>query len=287
MSRARAHALALLLGALLGSARGSADERAGAPETQTSEVERCVDAHEHARLSRLREQWIEARSAMSRCADPACPLAIRGDCSAWLEEVERVLPTLLIVIERDDDGETPVELTLDGRALELPSEPGPIEVLPGTHRLRFTLRGYPPAEHEVSVNKGEKYRVVRVRFARAPARLSRPTPAPPARPVPTATYVLAGGAVTAFAVSGLLFGTALYSLSSARESCAPGCPRSERESIEARLLAADLLGGAGVALGGLAVYTFLKRPAVARESALSPELELSRGRVAVSLGGRF
>jgi len=236
-------------------------------ETSTEAVERCVAAHQNARMLQLEERWLPAREAMRSCSESTCPLAIQSDCTAWLSELAQTLPTLLVVVERDDPATRPVRMELDERSFDLPEQPGPIETLPGPHKLRFTLPPYSPVEVELVLDKGEKNRVVRVRFAadppavRAaePARVPRPFVAH-SRPVPAATYWLAGGALTSLLASGGLLASALVSRAEARENCAPGCPASERESIQTRLLAADVLAGAGAVLGGFAVYTYVRRP---------------------------
>ena len=257
-------------------------------DTTTAVVERCVEAHDNARVLMLEEKWFAAREGMLRCQDPACPLAIRSDCAAWQEEVTRVLPTLLVVVERDDDGRSAVELELDGRKLELPNPPRPIEMLPGTHLLSVSLAGYPKIERVVVLDKGEKNHLVRVTFAH-----EAPTPLPVAprepratRPIPIGTYALAGGAVAAFATSGIFLASALSARDDALERCAPECEPEEADSIDARLLAADLFGAAGFVLGGFAVYTFATRPTVL-ETSLSPKLEFSRTGSRFSVEGRF
>ena len=267
---------------------------ASTPPASTADVEHCVRQHERARMLRLDEQWPEAREAMSRCADEACPVAIRTDCSDWLDELSQMIPTLLVVVERDDDGKHPVRLELDGRVLDLPEQLGPIEVMPGRHRLKFMLVSYPSVEQEIVLEKGEKNRVVRVRFAREPKPLPAPAAAPArappraSRPIPVATYLLAGGAVAAFASSGWLLTSTLSSLSAARANCAPTCKSSDREDIEARLLVADAIAGAGVVLTGLAVYTFVKRPVILETGAsLAPKIGVGRGRADLFIQGRF
>jgi hypothetical protein len=100
------------------------------------------------------------------------------------------------------------------------------------------------------------------------------------------TYALAGGAVAAFTTSGILLGSALSSRDEALDTCAPECPPEDRESVDARLLAADIVGAAGLVLGGFAVYTFVTRPTVER-AALVPKLELSRRGPTLSVEGRF
>jgi hypothetical protein len=280
----------LLALAALGSALPSFAEDA-TPETTTAEVERCVEAHDNARVLMLEEKWLEAREGMTRCQNPACPLAIRSDCGAWLDEVSRIMPTLLVVVERDDDGRAPVELELDGRKLELPNPPRPIELLPGTHLVRVGLATYAPVERVVVLDKGEKNHIVRVQFAKAPP----PPPAAPApaepktdrsRPVPAVTYALAGGAVATFTTAGIFLGTALSAKSDAEDRCAPECPTEDRQSVDGKLLAADIFGGVGLVLGGFAVYTFVTRPTV-ESTALVPKLGIARNGATVSVEGRF
>ncbi|MFZ5895405.1 MAG: hypothetical protein ACOY0T_30395 [Myxococcota bacterium] len=274
-----------------------ADPPAGAG-TSTSTVERCVNLHEQARIQRVQEQWQLARESMTACAAETCPLALRVDCQDWLEELARVLPSLLIVIERDDGDTSPVRLELDGREITLPEPLGPIELLPGTHRLRASMLGRTPIELEVSLQKGEKNRVVHLRFARPapvsvppsePVKTSAPSPHPsrPRRPIPTETYLLSGGALAAFTTSGILLGSALSSLSAARDSCAPVCEGSMRESIDRRLLAADLFGGLGFALTGAALYTFLTRPSETKPHVPAANVKVAPGYAAISLEHRF
>lgn len=282
----------------LAEANGATGNSAAATTTDTSTaaVGRCVADHERARLQRVREQWLEARGSMTRCSDDGCPLAIRSDCSAWLDELTRLLPTVLIVVERDDDRTQPLELELDGQRLVLPEPLGPIELLPGSHRLRATLSPFAPIEREIVLEKGVKNQVIRVRFAlqqpRAVAVASPPTRPPDSprrsRPIPPLAYWFGGGALLAFGTSGVLLGSALSSLSSARGKCAPGCAPSERDSVDARLLAADVVGSAGVVLSGLALATILNRPTVVQpRSTPDAKLSISNDRAELALSGRF
>jgi hypothetical protein len=259
------------------------------------EVEGCVKAHDEAAVLLHQERWLDAREAMSRCTADVCPIAIRSDCEAWLDDVAAALPTLLVVIERDDDGSRPVRMELGGRSLELPAKIGPIEVLPGPHRLRFVLEGYPPVELHATLAKGEKNHVVNVRFQKprpaAPVTAPEPPPPPPPvrrRPVPLATYLYGGGALVAFAASGALLGSALVAKASAEDDCAPGCMRGERESIDRRLLLSDIGGILGVGLAGLAVYSYVKRPWVTdRVGGASVRVSVNPGSAELSLGGTF
>ena len=185
-----------------------------------------------------------------------------------------------------------MELDIDGKTIELPNPPAPIEVLPGTHLVRVHLPPYAPVERLVVLGKGEKNHVVRIRFAREPDPVP---PAPPptpssqperARPVQPLTYALAGGAVAALATSGILLASALSARDEALERCAPNCTEAERDSIDARLLAADIVGAAGIVLGGFAVYTFVTRPTV-ESRAFTPRFGITHSGPRFFLEGQF
>jgi hypothetical protein len=256
-------------------------------ETSRAEVEQCVAQHDSARQLRLGEQWDNARAAMLSCADERCPLAIAADCRAWLDELARQMPTLIIVVE----GEVPtstLRAELDGASVELKDPPSPIDSWPGAHRLRLEVLGQEPVVVNFSLEKGEKNHIERVRFARPQA---VPVVAPtriPTRPVPASTYWLSAGALAAFATSTAFLVSGLSEHGDARDICAPNCDPRIRSSIQARLLVADIAGGAGLVLGGLAIYTYLKRPVVFKEPRPSgPAVSANREGFSLSWRGQF
>lgn len=292
MNRSRACTFTLALSTLLTRicvAQGPAET---SKETSRAEVEQCVAQHDSARQFRLGEQWQSARTAMTSCADERCPLAIASDCRAWLDELATAMPTLIIVIEGDESAarHSAVRVELDGASVELKDPPSPIELLPGAHQLRFELSGEPEVVLNFTLRKGEKNHIARVHFD-PPKAAQSPAPAPvrvQTRPVPTATYWLSAGALAAFAASSAFLVSGLNEHADAQAICAPNCDPSIRSSIDARLLAADIAGGAGLVLGGLALYTYLRRPVVLAESPSSgPALNASRDGFSLAWRGRF
>ncbi|HEY4158603.1 MAG TPA: hypothetical protein VGM29_10920 [Polyangiaceae bacterium] len=259
-------AASIAFGSALFSHAALADESDAPPPASMDVVQGCVSAHEKARLSSLQEDWAAMREAVSACTSETCPLAIRSDCATWRDDLERVLPTLLVVVERGATG-SPVTLELDGQAIELAEPSAPMQTLPGKHRLRFLSPPFAPIEQELSLAKGEKDHVVRVRFgalqgAAAPSTAPAAVSTRSSRPVPWSTIALSGGALAAFATSTALLVSALSKRAEARASCAPVCDTSVRSGIQSRLLLSDLSGGAGLVFAGLAVYTYLERPIV-------------------------
>ena len=292
MNRRRASTLALTLTTCFASVCFAQGTTEASRETSRAEVEQCIAQHDSARQLRLSEEWQAARTKMVSCADEHCPLAIAADCRAWLDEVERLMPTLIVVVEADDLAalHSALHVELDGVRVELKDPPMPIELLPGAHQLRFELPDEQPAVVNFSLAKAEKNHIERVRFT--PRKAVRPptlaTSRVPTRPVPASTYWLSSGALAAFATSGAFLVAGLNERADAREICAPTCDHDIRTSIQARLLVADIAGGAGLVLGGLAVYSYLRRPVVLTEARASgPTIGASREGLSLLWRGQF
>jgi len=290
MNRRSASTLVLLIATFFTSVCFAEGAPEASKETSRVEVEQCVAQHDSARQLRLAEQWQEARAVTTSCADERCPLAIAADCRAWLDELARLMPTLIIVLEGEElsAGHSALRVELDGASVELKDPPSPIDLWPGAHRLRLELPGEPAIVVNFSLRKGEKNHIERVRFtARRP-----PEPAAPTRiatrPVPAATYWLSAGALAAFATSTAFLVSGLNEHADAQAICAPNCDHRIRSSIDARLLTADIAAGAGLALSGLALYTYLRRPVVFKESPPSgPMVNATREGISLAWRGQF
>lgn len=292
MIRRSASTLALTWTILLTSVCFAQETAERSKETSRAEVEQCVAQHDSARQLRLAEQWHAARAAMGNCSDERCPLAIAADCRAWLDELSRLMPTLIIVVEGEAVATrlSALRVEVDGARVELEDPPSPIELLPGAHRLHVELPGEPAVEIKFSLEKGEKNHIERVRFAAPPAPQS-PTPANrriATRPVPAATYWLSAGALAAFGTSTAFLVSGLNEHADAQGICAPNCDSRIRTSIEARLLVADIAGIAGLVFGGLAVYTYLRRPVVFTEQRTAiPAVTANGEGVSLTWRGQF
>jgi len=284
--------LALSLTVLLTSVCSAEGATETSKETSRAEVEQCIAQHDSARELRLGEQWQGARAKMVSCAHERCPLAIAADCRAWLDELAQLMPSLIVVVEGEEFAarHAALRVELDGAPFELKDPPTPIELLPGAHQLRLELPGTQPVEINFSLQKGEKNHIERVRFVPPKAEtLPSPTGGLVAtRPVPAASYWLSGSALAAFASSAVFLVSALNEHADARAICAPTCDPDIQRSIQARLLLADITGSAGLVLGGLAVYTYLRRPVVLVEPRRSgPVLSANSQGVSLSFHGEF
>jgi hypothetical protein len=248
-----------------------------APASADTTRESCLANHEQAQLRRIEKRLIGARSAARACAVTACPAAIRSDCSEWVAEVSKLIPTLLLVAESGSGELENVRVTLDGVVLMEKLDGTAIEVEPGPHLLRFEHGTEPPIDRRIDVPEGEKSLMVRVRFAGdaplpapvAPVQAA-PAPAPPkdtgTRPVPLLTYVFGGIAIAAAGTSAVIAANAFSERSKASDECAPNCDAERIDSIHSRFVLADVAGGIALASAGLAVVFYVTRPTVHDES---------------------
>jgi hypothetical protein len=244
----------------------------------------------------------EALAQAAKCADPACPVEVRTECSLRIQKMDAAMPTIVLgaADEHGNDlilvhvtlDSVPLVDTLDGKALALD---------PGSHLLRFEAEGKAPVEKTVVLREGEKDR--RVTVALAPEGYVPQAPLPPLPVTPPSTWnqrkttAVAAGAVglVGVIVGSVTGGLAISSWSTAKNECtAVSCPPSTRPSAESSRSSAVTLGtvstvafvvgGAGLAGGGLLWLTAPKSDAPV---ALDLRPVLGLGSAGMALTGSF
>ncbi|WP_437538951.1 hypothetical protein WME79_22805 [Sorangium sp. So ce726] len=232
----------------------------------------CAAAYERAQGLRRDGRLIEARDALVTCSQPTCPAAAVADCGPWLAEVEKSLPSV-VVVARDAHGRErlDVRVLVDGRPLAAALDGKALPVDPGPHTFRFEPATGPAVEERVLIREGEKNRPLTVTLGAPPAgapaspRPLAPRAAPPAEPsVPG--LVWASGAVgvaglAVFAVAGAL---SLSAEADLRATCAPRCTEGEVRAIRVQHAVADIGLGVGVVALGAAAWLYMTRPAAAQ-----------------------
>lgn len=173
----------------------------------------CIQVYVAAQSDRKAGSLLRARQRLELCANTACPGMVQRDCSQWLDEVSRALPTIVLAARDDAGGDLRgATATVDGTPVALDGHPIPLD--PGQHLVRVSTALAGTKEQSFVLAEGEHDRAVVVAFTTAkPAPLVAEGP-PPVRPtrssssVPLASWVLGGvgvvalGAFTYFAVRG-------------------------------------------------------------------------------------
>ncbi|MDB4941983.1 MAG: hypothetical protein JWP97_1517 [Labilithrix sp.] len=220
----------------------------------------CIAAAESAQQLRVSGHLLDARKALGQCTAAACPAVVRHDCGVWLEEIDAALPTVAVKLEDDGGDVLAGRVLVDGEVLArgdgraLPLDPGP-------HRFVWARSGG-DVEQELVLREGERNRVV---VLRASGSAPRPEVGPPPAdhhahlgPLP---IVVGGAGVALGVVAGVLWGIGLNDRANMVTGCARthGCTEDEVSASHAKLVAGDVLMGAGVVAVAAAVVLYLTR----------------------------
>lgn len=234
-----------------------------------------VDAQARRQDGKLRG----AREAMVTCANEACPAALRDDCTKWVREVERTMPTVVLEV-RGPEGQDRVQakVTLDGEPFEHALDGKAHSVDPGIRVLRVEIPGYAPIEQRVTIREGEKSRRLTAEFrARRPAgpHSSGQRPTPPLVYVLGAAGIAGIGAFTYFGLSGRYGDPGVETLG----RCRPDCHEGDVREVNTKFVVADVALGVAVLSLGAAAIVYLTRPTVpSRAPATTGEPQAPRPR---------
>ena len=226
------------------------------------EKEACVAAYEATQTMRKEGTLTEAREKALFCAQDGCPAVIRDDCTAWVSDIEKSIPSIVLSVS-DATGKDVVDVTvsIDGKVVKEKLDGKSIALDPGSHKLHLESPGQPAYDQDLVAREGEKNRTILVKLGgdvatgggdTAPVSLERPTPA--------SVYVLGVvgivglGAFAGFALAGNSKKSDLDA-----QNCKPNCAQSDVDSIKSKYLLADISLGIGVVALGAATVLYLTR----------------------------
>jgi hypothetical protein len=248
----------------------------------------CIDAYESAQLLRRDGKLREALDRLATCAAATCPVLTTRDCITWHGEVERALPTIVVVARLADRREVDdVRVVVDGQLVAPRLDGKAIAVNPGAHHFRFD-RGDASVERDFTIREGEKNRVIDVDFPGPPqpgatattptAPSTQPTaqPHPPTTsPVPATAgrspfvYVLGTLGLAAVGVGAVFEIIGNVDVGNLK-NCDPTCDPSKGDSARRELVVGDITVGAGLVLTGIAAWMFFaSSPSTASTAAVS------------------
>lgn len=232
----------------------------------------CLDAHTDGQALRREGKLRAARVQLRVCASQSCPKLVSRDCTEWLTELQKELPTV-IVSAQDENGQDAgkVRVLVDGELIAERLDGRALEVDPGNHVFRYEFPSGRVVESRVIIRGTEKDRRLAVALPRASRPAKRKPSSEPATEssggLPPAVFILGGvglaalGSFAYFAISG-----------KSRESdladwCSPNCERDEIDSVRLSYRAADIsLGVAVVAFGAATWVALASRDDVGRRA---------------------
>ncbi len=230
----------------------------------------CTAAYEKAQYLRRDKKMRAARKELLTCSQATCPGAIVSDCTQWMGEVDKVIPSV-VFDARDPKGQSiaDVKVTMDGtEVLQTKLDGTAVQVDPGNHAFHFELADGTSGDQQVLVLEGEKARVITYTVAGAAAGPAQPPQNPPEQPSSggskTLAYVVGGVGVASLAV-GIIVGALGSSQASSDKNpappngngCAPNCSDSEVSSIKTKLIISDIFIPVGIVGIGAGIVLYL------------------------------
>ena len=177
MRRPLALATLAALAAVAWSAGSHADDKSA-----------CFDGATQGQTLRDQHKLVEARAQFAVCARQACPKQVSKDCTAWLDQVDQALPTV-VVSAKDAGGRDLIDVTvtIDEHPFTTKLSGDAVPVNPGLHAFHFETKDGGRVDRQVLVREGVKSQNVDVVIGAQPS-------APPAVVPPP---VVGGGAAGA------------------------------------------------------------------------------------------
>lgn len=237
-----------------------------APPSRAASDPACGAAYEEAQLLRKRGELMAARDAAVACARASCPAVVRRDCTAWVAELERDIPSVIVIARDEATGdEGGGRVTVDGTVRPELVSGRAFSLDPGAHVFRVERPGSEPAEQTITIVRGDHDRVLRFVLRSERVEASRSANAKPPSAVAVAPQraqpsyfpaVVAGlGSLAIFGVAAGFGLTGRRELSDLRGSCAPVCSDEQLDPVRTKLIVSDVAFGVG--LVGALVTTFL------------------------------
>jgi len=239
----------------------------GTAHAEEDTVSACLSAHTRGQELKRDGLLLESREALRECSASQCPNALIRDCSEWLQQLDRQIPSVSVRVTADGASRVDASLVIDDAPPTGIVSGKAIELNPGKHRLQVLLSPYEPFETVLVVSEGDQFRVIDVEFhTRRPTPGAESTPASPEptmhRPTPILTYVFAG-VTAAAAISGTGWGLSSWSLRKELETaCAPACSPESIDLVKQRAQLADISWAIGGASLIATVTSYLLRPEV-------------------------
>jgi hypothetical protein len=235
----------------------------------------CVASYGSSQELRRDQHLGRAREELRSCARAACPALVRGDCVAWLDQVQAEFPTLAIRAVKDGADVANVKVMVDNEVIASRLDGSSLEIEPGEHTLRFETEGAPPVFVKLVAREHEKDRLIPVSFVSAPGpggqQGAGPEQAQPlSRTVPVGSLVLGGMGVAGLVTFGVLGWVGKNRESSLETTCKPNCSQTAIGNVRTEYIVADVALGVGAAALVSAGIWYLVHPRRAREVPASP-----------------
>jgi hypothetical protein len=250
----------------------------------------CTTSYEKAQYLRRDKKLRAARKELLTCSQTTCPGAIVSDCTQWMTEVDKIIPSVVFDV-RDSKGQSiaDVKVSMDSEVLQTKLDGTAIQVDPGNHSFHFDLPDGTSGDQQILVLEGEKARVITYTIAGATSAGGGTAPGPGDQPKQsdqassggskTLAYVVGGVGVASLAVGIIVgaMGSSQASSDKATGGCAPNCSDDEVSSIKTKLVVSDIFIPVGIVGIGAGVVLYLVSGNGHASASTSTGLNLTHG----------
>jgi hypothetical protein len=232
------------------SAHADPTETSAAPTASASTLA-CIQASEQAQSLKRAGDLVGSKAQIARCSAAECPAVMRKECFVWMDEIERMQPSVVVTAHEGKHDVSEGNVSIDGKEIVGALNGVAIDLNPGPHKLVCTM-GAKTSSVNVVVALGERFRIIDCAFeAEMPVGARVEAPVLPRR-TPWFALGLTGAGVVAGAVALGFHASAIAKRDSVRDSgCAPSCSSDDRTTINTR----ETVAGAALGIGVAAVAT--------------------------------
>jgi len=233
--------------------------------------EECVAADTQAQDLRREGKLHEALTQLDVCTNPACADIVRADCSERVEDIKRVIPTVVFDVKTSSGVDVAdVRVEMDGHVLRDKIDGLPVSIDPGEHTFVLTSRGASKTI-QLLAHEGDKDRRVTMTVAEA---VSTPPATPSSGGAQRAVGVVLGGTGLLGLALGVTFGSVAIAEHGQVTSTCPNnvCPTedarnsvlSENSDTQTFATASTVafIAGAVLAAAGVVLYVTAPRARV-------------------------
>jgi hypothetical protein len=166
-----------------------------------ADKEVCLASFGEAQTLRKRGALLASRGELLKCGREKCPEIIKSQCMTWLHEIDRDIPSI-IVVARDSKGVDLPDASyfVDGVPIPAADHGKPLQIDPGPHEVRVVVAKHDIVRKVVAV-LGDKRRMVKIELP-APEKL-KPRAEVTNKPIGKTAKAAADGADEGDSSSGL------------------------------------------------------------------------------------
>src|SRR5262249_25515901 len=125
------------------------------PPAEAKDTLSCTKSYEGSQVLKKKGELLAARQQLIACMRD-CPGAIQQECTTWFENLEPLIPSIVIHVESAGEDRSDVREELDGKALNGEARGKGDHLRPGAATVKFHARGSRAVDKRCDVPRRRK-----------------------------------------------------------------------------------------------------------------------------------